>query len=529
MGWSHELTIFALGNESIYSSITAVIDLSASTAYSLNMLSLLSDNLKFKYFFFIVRYFAVTYTRISFTTKQRGRQLVATRRMTFRLYPNKQREQSLKYHRKLHKDLYNAAIYNRFTQYQKFKHSVTYFEQQNSLPAFKEVWSEYKEINSQALQSTLKRVDFAFERWFKGLGKRPKFKSIRHYSGWTYPAKTGYSVESDGENGYLTLSKIGRVQMRGKAKYWGKPTTCTIVHRNGKWYASITVEVLDQVLKPEVLPTGAIGIDLGCKSALSITDGENHKQFCAPKFLRNAEHKMKQASKEKRRKQAPNRKKKVKASRRWKKAQSKVSKLTRKVACSRQNWVHQVAAEIVSSNSFVATEKLEVKNMTSIAKKGKRKKQKAGLNKSILNVGFSMLRTTIKYKVEQIGGVFVEVPTKKVKPSQTCPKCGHQHKKTLDIRVHECGVCGYVQDRDIAAAEVMLYWAKGIVPESGTGFVDEAAPCGGSPRCGDCRADVSSSTSHTSKKAGSMKQLGQAKRQKSKPTGLVAQTQTSTK
>jgi len=158
--------------------------------------------------------------------------------------------------------------------------------------------------------------------------------------------------------------------------------------------------------------------------------------------------------------------------------------------------------------------KLEVKNMTSIAKKGKRKKQKAGLNKSILDVGFSMLRTTIKYKVEQIGGVFVEVATKKVKPSQTCPKCGHQHKKTLDIRVHECGVCGYVQDRDIAAAEVMLYWAKGILPESGTGFVD---------------ADVSSSTSHTSKKAGSMKQLGQAKRQKSKPTGLVAQTQTSTK
>jgi putative transposase len=154
--------------------------------------------------------------------------------MTFRLYPNKQIEQSLRYHRKLHKDLFNAAVYNRFTQYQKFKHSVSYIEQQNSLPAFKEVWTEYKEINSQALQATLKRVDFAFERWFKGLGERPKYKSIRHYSGWTYPAKTGYSVESNGENGYLSLSKIGRIQMRGKAKYWGTPTTCTIVYRFGE-------------------------------------------------------------------------------------------------------------------------------------------------------------------------------------------------------------------------------------------------------------------------------------------------------
>ena len=421
------------------------------------------------------------------------KKIVATRRMTFRLYPNKQIEQSLRYHRKLHKDLFNAAVYNRFTQYKKFKHCVSYLEQQNSLPAFKEVWTEYKEINSQALQATLKRVDFAFERWFKGLGKRPKFKSIRHYSGWAYPAKTGYSVDSNGENGYITLSKIGRIQMRGKAKYWGNPTTCTIVYRNGKWYASITVDVLDQVLKPEVLPIGAIGIDLGCKSALSITDGEIHQQVEAPKFLRNAEHKIKQASKEKRRKQARNRKKKVKASRRWKKAQNKVSKLTRKVANQRQNWAHQVATEIVSGNSFVATEKLEVRNMTSIAKKGKRKKQKSGLNKSILDVGFGMLHTTIKYKVEQIGGVFVEVPTKKVKPSQTCPKCGHQHKKTLDVRVHKCSVCGYVQDRDIAAAEVMLYWAKGNLPGFGTNLED---------------ADVTSSTSRASKKAGSMKQLG---------------------
>jgi putative transposase len=433
---------------------------------------------------------------------------VATRRMTFRLYPNKQILQSLRYHRKLHKDLYNCAVYNRFTQYQKFNHSVSYFEQQNSLPAFKEVWTEYKEINSQALQATLKRVDYAMMRWFKGLGKRPKYKSIRHYSGWTYPAKSGYLVESSGKNGYITLAKIGRIQMRGKAKYWGTPTTCTIVFRNGKWYASITVEVLDQVLKPEVLPIGAIGIDLGCNSALSITDGENHQQIDAPKFLRNAEKLIKKASKAKRRKQAPNRKKFRKASRRWKKAQAKVSNLTRKVANQRQNWVHQ---EIVSGNSFVATEKLEVKNMTSKANRGKRKKQKAGLNKSILDVGFGMLRSTIKYKVEQIAGVFVEVPTKKVKPSQTCPKCGHQHKKTLDIRVHNCAVCGYQQDRDIAAAEVMLYWAKGNLTELGTSFVD---------------ADVTGSTSRTRKQAGSMKQLGQKKRQKPKSTGLVSETQT---
>jgi putative transposase len=100
-----------------------------------------------------------------------------------------------------------------------------------------------------------------------------------------------------------------------------------------------------------------------------------------------------------------------------------------------------------------------------------------------------MLCSTIKYKIKQIGGVFVEVPTKKVKPSQTCPKCGHQYKKTLDIRVHKCTVCNYIQNRGIAAAELMLYWAKGNLPGLGTSLVD---------------ADVTGSTSRTSKKAGDL-------------------------
>ncbi|BAY45727.1 hypothetical protein SAMD00079811_33340 [Scytonema sp. HK-05] len=75
----------------------------------------------------------------------------------------------------------------------------------------------------------------------------------------------------------------------------------------------------------------------------------------------------------------------------------------------------------------------------------------------------------------------------------------------------------------------MLYWAKGNLPGLGTSLVDEAAPCGGSPRCGDCRADVTGSTSRTSKKAGSMKQLGQMKRQKLNPTRVNVETHPSTK
>ena len=66
-------------------------------------------------------------------------------------------------------------------------------------------------------------------------------------------------------------------------------------------------------------------------------------------------------------------------------------------------------------------------------------------------------------------------------------------------------------DRDLAAALVMLLWALGKLPGFGTSLVD---------------ADVSSSTSETRqrKQTGSMKQLGQMKRRKHSPAGLVVET-----
>ncbi|WP_448600613.1 RNA-guided endonuclease InsQ/TnpB family protein, partial [Thermoleptolyngbya sp.] len=157
--------------------------------------------------------------------------MAVTRRVTFRLYPSRQQTAILHYWRRLHCSLYNAAVYNRKTQYQKFGHSVDYFEQQNSLPAFKQVWPEYQPLGSHALQATLKRVDFAFQRFFKGLAKYPKFKSIRQYSGWTYPDTQSWKAITNGKNGYLELANLGKMQMRGQARTWGKPTTCTIVYR----------------------------------------------------------------------------------------------------------------------------------------------------------------------------------------------------------------------------------------------------------------------------------------------------------
>lgn len=223
-----------------------------------------------------------------------------------------------------------------------------------------------------------------------------------------------------------------------------------------------------------------LGLDIGCLTAVAMSDGTKVDN---PRYLVTAQKDINKVSKRLRRKRSPQ-KRKVKASRRWKKTRKKVSILQNKVANRRQNWVHQVATDIVSNNSLVATEELAVKNMTAKAKKGKRKRQKAGLNRSILDVGFGMLRSAIKYKVIEAGGVFANIPTRKVKPSQTYPQCGSQKPKSLDERIHQCD-CGCTLDRDVAAAQVCLNYALG----AGTVLTDvDVEPLPKSPkRCGGFR------------------------------------------
>ena len=339
---------------------------------------------------------------------------MATKRITFRLYPNKTQNNQMHLWRRMHKDLYNACVYHRSTEYKKFGKNIKYFDQQNCLPEFKKCFPEYKNLGSHALQATVKRVDFAFQRFFKLKSGYPRFKSSRHYRGWTYPCKAGWKACTNGKNGDLKISNLGNIKMRGQARDWGTPKTCTIIFKQGKWFVSITVDGVPTRYQTD---TGAIGLDFGVNHAIADSNGDTWEN---PRFVKQSQEKIKKLGKQSRRKR-PGKKGQF-GSRRWKKAKRKQSKIQSKVGRQRQDWQHQVSTQIVSCNSLVATEKLNIKGMTKKAKKGsKRKRQKTGLNRSILDVGIGNLKSLIKYKVTEAGGFYVEVPTRKVKPSQTCP------------------------------------------------------------------------------------------------------------
>ncbi len=97
-----------------------------------------------------------------------------------------------------------------------------------------------------------------------------------------------------------------------------------------------------------------------------------------------------------------------------------------------------------------------------MTRKGKtQKKQKAGLNRSMLDVGIGYLKDAIQYKLSEAEGVYVEVPTQKIKPTQRCNSCWELTPKTLADRLHICSHCGHTEDRDVNAAQVCLTWVRG--------------------------------------------------------------------
>lgn len=393
------------------------------------------------------------------------------KQVEFKMYPNKEQVKQLHYWRRLHCYLYNACVANRKTQYKHFGHNVSYFEQQNCLPAFKEVWPEYKQLGSHALQATVKRVDFAFQRFFKLCSGYPKFKSSRFYRGWTYPDQAGWKIESNGHHGLLKLSNLGTMKIRGRARDWGQPKTCTIIWKQNQWYCCISVDCTP--IRPTT-DIGAIGLHFGINHAIATSEG---KLIDNPGFLKKAQDKINQLTKKTRRKRAPNKSKKQKASRRWLKARKAISKIQLLVQHQRLDWQHQISSKIVSDNSLIATEKIKIKGMTRKSS-GNRKRQKLGLNRSVFKVGIGNLKSLIKYKVTEAGGFYIEVPTQKVKPNQTCPNCGHQEKKTLAQRQHNCAQCGYVANKDVAAAQVILNWARGLERASQDVESPSATVCG---------------------------------------------------
>jgi len=394
------------------------------------------------------------------------------RRVTYRLYPTPTQEATLRDILGCHQRLYNMALEQRRDAWRTQRRHVGFVDQCAQLTELRAAEPGYKALNAQSEQQTLKRLDKAFQAFFRRVKSGetpgfPRFKAYDRYPGWGYTSQGGWKISTIRKGGMLKLHEIVTpIGMRGKAKQDGEWRDLQIIRKAGKWYASVTM-----VCEPKrKAGRAAIGLDWGVETFATIaSDSGGYGHIENPRNLQQAKGALTAAQRDLARKK--------KGSNNRHKAKAKVAALNAKVANRRNDFLHQESARLISKVALIATEKLSVKNMTRSAKgtaekPGKNVAQKAGLNREILDTSPGTFLAMLRYKAEEAGVRFVEIPTKKVKPSQTCSGCGHQCKKALSVREHGCE-CGLKLGRDENAARVMLNWALFGVPAS-----REPAGCG---------------------------------------------------
>jgi len=140
-----------------------------------------------------------------------------------RLYPNKEQTTILEKTFGSVRFVYNQMLDKKIKAYEKDKTSISCFSLIKELPKMKKSAFEWlKEVDSTALQQSIKNMDRAYQGFFKLKRGFPKFKN-RHHSRQSYKTTTAKIKEKK-----LFLAKIGLIEIRGFREFDGELKTVTV-------------------------------------------------------------------------------------------------------------------------------------------------------------------------------------------------------------------------------------------------------------------------------------------------------------
>jgi len=227
------------------------------------------------------------------------------------------------------------------------------------------------------------------------------------------------------------------VRRRGGTPYpHTRPVSAVLKREAGKWYAVVCHAVA--VVEPEDDGT-VIGIDMNA-GQVAASDG---RLFHAPDTRRLQARAKRLSRKLARQKRGSGRRARTRA---------RLAKTRRRQAGTRRDWHHQVSRRIAEGAHTVAIEDLKVKAMTASARgtaqePGSGVKQKAGLNRVVLDTGWAALRAMLDYKA---GRVIAVDPRH---TSRTYAACGHVDAASRRSQaVFHCVACGHADNADANAA-----------------------------------------------------------------------------
>ena len=240
-------------------------------------------------------------------------------------------------------------------------------------------------------------------------------------------------------NKRVYISKIGDVKMSRALPKGVMLKNPRVIQQYGKWYLSVSFDV--QGIKEEILIEETVGIDMGLKDLMILSDGTVYENI-------NNDGKIKKLHKEKRRLESSLSRKRVNGakvqSKNYYKTRTKYYRVTKKLNDIRKDYRHQVTRDVINKRTKrIVLEDLDIKGMLKDATKAK----------AISEAAWYTLRVYLTYKAEE-SGIEVVIADKYFPSSQLCNCCGYKNNqvKDLNIRTWVCPKCGTNHNRDLNAA-----------------------------------------------------------------------------
>lgn len=357
-----------------------------------------------------------------------------------RLYLNKTQEKQINSLLGSYRFVFNQCLAHKKNLYEVEKKNTSlsdlghYFHQ--------DLRNEYdwlKEHNTKVLKQSILNLEIAYKNFFKLHKGFPKFKSRHDEQKVRFPQEAISSKTFNEDFSKLNLTttikglKFESSDRDKKYLYKNKSgikSTTIIKTKSGKYFATVLIDgdLLRNVSKPI---NNIIGIDLGIKTLLSLSDGET---FENPKWIRTNQKLLKKLHKQL--------SKKVKGSNNRNKARLKLAIKHEKIKNQKQDYLHNITTKIINENQVIVLEDLNVSGMMKNHK----------LARSIQELGLFELRRQLEYKSNWYGRELIFV-SRWFPSSKTCCECGWiNNNLTLADREFVCQECGNVIDRDLNAS-----------------------------------------------------------------------------
>ena len=290
-----------------------------------------------------------------------------------------------------------------------------------------------KEVDSIALQQARIDLDVAYENFFAGRARFPRFKSRKSHQSYR-TVNVSDNIKMDFVTRRMQLPKLGWIAYRDDRAFTERVRNVTVsITKSGRYFASILIE--QDLITQEKMTIQEDRIGAFDMSAAEFLVGEN-KRLGNPRFYRSHEQRLKLLHRRLSRKQHE--------SRNREKARTALARYYDCIGNRRKDWVHKVSTRLANGHDAIILEDLNIEGM---------KRWSGGLAKSVsLDFSWGEFVSMLAYKMAWRGNHLVKVG-RFFPSSKQCSACGVVNGAlALSDRAWTCPSCGTTHDRDVNAS-----------------------------------------------------------------------------